>query len=123
MCTYFLDLQPHYTPWELPTLPEVIHSIRAKYPHDPKLAVIADRTSMNAVYKIILNVDTEGDLSIPVKIKNGEEHVFPLVNFASSRLPRAQEVLHTLYDSTLGLWQKSPTMSSMTSLKGNCTEK
>ena len=81
MPIYTLDLQHHYKPWKVPTLPQVIISLRAKF-SDPKLTVIPERKTHNAFFKIILDPNSEGALTIPLMVE-GKEVEFPLTELKS----------------------------------------
>ena len=117
MPTYFLTLQGHFTPWDLPTVPTVIHSIRAKYPGDPKLIVVPDRNSHGALYKIVMDNDStkSGEaLEIPLNVQ-GSEVMFPLVigetDFSKNNSMRGVStpgVLYTFYASALGTMEPLP---------------
>ena len=117
MPTYLLTLQDHFTPWDIPSVPTVILSIRAKYPADPKLIVVPDRNSHGALYKVVMDNEStkSGEaLEIPLMVQ-GSQVMFPLVtgenNFQKNNSERGGStpgMLYTFYDSALGTMAPLP---------------
>ena len=110
MPTYTLNLRQHYHPWGIPQIPEVIGSLRAKFPAEAGLTVIPGRNSDLGTYRIYLPVAPAGDVFLPLKVM-GQEHDFPLEPTATqstyagvSNRQLSRGTLYTLYDCTQGPW-------------------
>ena len=107
MPTYLLTLRAVYTPFELPTLPQLLQSLQAKFPTDTGLTVIQPRRAEQGMYKIVLQVDAD-NLQLPLSV-GGRVHNFSLRKLTAAeeegRLnanPRADGKLYTLYKCTSG---------------------
>ena len=107
MPTYLLNLRAVYTPFELPTLPQLLQGLKAKFPNDPDMIVIHPRRSEQGFYKIVLQVDDD-HLQLPLSI-GGKVYDFSLRKLTAveeeGRInynPRAEGKLYTLYKCTSG---------------------
>ena len=107
MPTYFLNLREVYTPFQLPTLPELLQSLKAKFSDDPGMIVLQPRRSEQGMYRIVLEKD-EDNLQLPLSV-GGQTFTFPLRKLTDTEAegkfnlnPRAEGQLYTLYHCTTG---------------------
>ena len=107
MPTYLLSLRAVYTPFELPLLPQLLQSLKAKFPNDAGMIVIQPRRSEQGFYKIILQVDDD-NLQLPLSV-GGKVYTFSLRKLTAAEEegrinanPRADGKLYTLYKCTSG---------------------
>ena len=107
MPTYFLNLRSVFHPFELPTLPELLLSLKAAFPREEGMIVIPPRRSEVGMYKIVMGEDNV-DLNLPLSV-DGTEYQFHLRKLtpeeSAGRLntnPRAEGLLYTLYNCTSG---------------------
>ena len=112
--TFLLDLKHHFTPWGMPTLPEVLCALRAKFVVESGLTCVPGRNRDLGTYRIVLPNATGGDLTIPLKVMGKEQHftLTPVATQTSYAGPTNRQlsegVLYTLYDCTLGPWADIP---------------
>ena len=90
--TFLLHLRNHFTPWSMPTLPEVLISIKAQFPNDPGLTVIPGRNAELGTYRVTLTSATDDAIYLPLTVQ-GKNHNFLLekianqTTFSSARYP------------------------------------
>ena len=107
MPTFSLNLREVYTPFQLPTLPQLLLSLKARFPDEVEMTVIPPRRSEQGMCKIIMHQDAD-NLVVPLKV-DGTEFQFCLNKLtaaeAASHLntnPQAEGKLYTLYQCTSG---------------------
>ena len=107
MPTYLLSLRQVYTPWEVPTLPQLIQTLKARFPLDEGIKVVPPRQSEQGIFKIVLQADSDV-LTVPLKV-GGKDHVFKLRKLTAGECagrmnvnPRSEGNLFTLYNCTTG---------------------
>ena len=76
MPTYLLTLRAVYTPFEIPTLPQLLLSLKAQFPTDEGMTVIPPRRSEQGMFKIVLKEEYD-NLKLPLSV-GGREYHFPL---------------------------------------------
>ena len=76
MPTYFLNLRSVYTPFEVPTLPHLLLSLKAAFPREEGMIVIPPRRSEAGLFKIVMAQDAD-DLVLPLS-GGGSEFQFRL---------------------------------------------
>ena len=110
MPTYLLHLRNHFTPWGMPSVPEVLISIKARFPNDPGLTVIPGRNAELGTYRIRLEEDSDAVISLPLQVQ-GKEHLFTLEKTSApttfspvSNIQLSSGTLYTLYNCTQGPW-------------------
>ena len=107
MPTYLLSLREVYTPWEVPTLPQLLQTLKAVHPNDEGMTVVPPRQSEAGLFKIVLAADDD-NLTIPLTV-GGKDFVLPLRKLTAEQCagrlnanPRSEGLLYTLYNSTTG---------------------
>ena len=111
MPTYFVSLQKHFTPFNNPELPALLHTLRARFTNDDQLTVIPMHGANLGYFKIIVSKPPpEGGLTLPVMVE-GKSVDLPLITENEFQNLRgnnkgarqwAEGTLVTMYNSSVG---------------------
>ena len=107
MPTYILDLRQHFKPWGMPTIPEVVVSLKSQFQKDTGLTVIPGRNGEMGQYRVFLpTANPEVVVTVPLKVQ-GRDHSFVLEPAATpttfegvSNRQLSAGTLFTLYECT-----------------------
>ena len=107
MPTYFLNLRTVFNPFEIPTLPHLLLSLKAAFPREEGMIVVPPRRSEAGMFKVVMGEDND-NLHLPLSV-GGQEYNFLLRKLTSAECegrlntnPRAECMLYTLYNCTTG---------------------
>ena len=111
MPTYYVSLQKHFTPFNNPELPALLHTLRSRFPTDDQLTVIPMYGANVGYFKILVTATPpDGGLTLPVMVE-GQSVDLPLITEQEFQNLRgnnkgarqwADGTLVTMYNSTGG---------------------
>ena len=112
MPVFYVNLTKHCTPWSVPTVLTLANTLKLRYSNDEMLTVIPMWGAMRGFYKVVLQeTPSSEDLILPLMVADSivnlplvpEEQFLGKRKHSSGGSPgRADGVLITLYDCTLG---------------------
>ena len=69
MFVYYVSLTKHFTPYNIPSVPVLIQTLRTKFENDDFLTVIPLGGAHQGVYKVMISTKLkEDDLDCPVMV-------------------------------------------------------